>query len=218
MKTFAIGIPTINRWDLLESSLDRYVFGDFRGIKIFIVDNGSQCIVDHVTQHYPADTVSVLLPSENLGVAGSWNELCYRIFKEHDHALILNDDIYLGRTELDILQLLNDPSNTSTGFFKGLMDWCAFIISKDTFAKVGDFDTGFFPAYYEDNDYAYRMELADIKQTASKVLTPSVFNRSMTIKKSPELNNRFMDNRLRYQRKWAGLPGSEVFETPFNSK
>jgi hypothetical protein len=40
---FAIGIPTLNRADLLVPSLLKYI-NDFPGVKIFVLDNGNQDI------------------------------------------------------------------------------------------------------------------------------------------------------------------------------
>jgi GT2 family glycosyltransferase len=48
MAKFGIGIPTFNRWDLLESSLEKYIL-DFPNIDIHILDNGQQNIPDY---HY----------------------------------------------------------------------------------------------------------------------------------------------------------------------
>ena len=43
---FAIGIPTLNRYDLLKPSLMLYLQRDFPTIDIFIMDNGNQGIVN----------------------------------------------------------------------------------------------------------------------------------------------------------------------------
>ena len=47
-KLFAIGIPTINRWDLLRPSLQKYMGIDFCNTWFFVVDNGNQVIdIEH---------------------------------------------------------------------------------------------------------------------------------------------------------------------------
>ena len=40
--SFAIGIPTLNRSDLLLPTLIKYVTEDFKDIEIHIIDNGKQ--------------------------------------------------------------------------------------------------------------------------------------------------------------------------------
>jgi len=85
------GIPTYNRYDLLQSNLLLYA-RDF-GLaqehdNFYIVDNGNQNI---------GFTYGTILRQENnIGVGASWNIICDRVFKKCTHAVILNDDIYLG--------------------------------------------------------------------------------------------------------------------------
>ena len=100
MKNFAIGIPTLNRADLLNQALHHY-FKIFKNTEIFIIDNGSQQILsrDHL--------FNIDSPSENLGVSKSWNLLCDKIFKTYDYALILNDDIEMGTSETAISSFIN---------------------------------------------------------------------------------------------------------------
>ena len=86
---FAIGIPTLNRYDLLKPCLMLYE-RDFPNIDIFVIDNGKQGI--------SCGKVMVTDMDQNIGVAASWNILCDKIYSTGaDHALILNDDIYLGK-------------------------------------------------------------------------------------------------------------------------
>ena len=208
-KTFAIGIPTLNRFDLLHPALIFYK-NDFPNTKIYVVDNGNQNIKTKV-----ADMPNVVLleQTENLGVAKSWNLLCTEINKNHDYALILNDDIYLGKKEWDIQNLLE---NYKSDFYVTTQAWCAFILPKKTFNKVGYFDTNFYPAYYEDNDYHYRMKLLGMKYMAIPFLNPFVYKASMTIDKNPELRKFIQDNKDYYEKKWGGFPNKETFKKPFN--
>jgi len=208
-KSFAIGIPTLNRFDLLQRALVFYKL-DFPNIKIYIVDNGSQNIKNQV-----ADMPNVVLmeQTENLGVAQSWNLLCNEIFKNHDYALILNDDIYLGVKTWEIHSILE---NYKSDFYVTTQDWCAFILPKKTFKKVGDFDSKFFPAYYEDNDYHYRMKLLGMKYLQTPYINPHIYRASMTIEKNPELRKFIQDNKDYYEKKWGGLPSKETFKKPFN--
>jgi len=86
---FQIGIPTLNRIDLLYPALKMYALKDFKS-HIHIIDNGNEQFSDKEM----INNVSVLNMKKNIGVAASWNMLCNRIFKVSDYALILNDDIY----------------------------------------------------------------------------------------------------------------------------
>ena len=202
-----IGIPTLNRADLLNEALANY-FEDFKNTEIVICDNGNQEIITRERNfvHYK--------PEKNLGVSGSWNMLMdYADKVKGTHVLILNDDIYLGKSEdeLNTIVRLWNPEFLCTE-----LNWCSFILSVETFKKVGNFDENFFPAYFEDNDYFRRMLLANVPIIMNPMLNPVIYRNSMTIQKSPELNNGFEKNRQYYISKWGGQPTQETFATPFN--
>ena len=66
MAMIALGIPTINRADLLQEALEVYK-ETWYGRHVFIVDNG------HQTINTTASNQKVLTMPHNLGVSGSWN-------------------------------------------------------------------------------------------------------------------------------------------------
>lgn len=207
---FAIGIPTLNRADLLIPAL-LYYKNDFPNTEIFVLDNGNQeklLDVDH-------PHLTIIAEEQNIGVAASWNKLCKVIFLKHSNALILNDDIYLGKSEQDLSLLIQ---GMDVPFYTTPLDWCAFILPKTTFEKVGDFDEGFFPAYFEDNDYAYRMKLMGMGITKIPYLIPSVHRVSQTMEYDDSVRVRFHKNKKRYIEKWGGEPMQEKYKTPFDSK
>jgi len=205
---FCIGIPTLNRFDLLHPALLFYI-RDFPNTKIHVIDNGQQGISSKL--NHP--NIIIHSMEKNLGVATSWNMLCDIIFKENDYALILNDDIYLGRKDWEIDNLL---SNYKADFYYGVQQWSVFILPKKTFKKVGRFDENFYPAYYEDNDYEYRMKLIGKRMFQIPFLNPFVYQSSQTIEKDPTLRNNIEDNKQKYINKWGGLPKKEIFKTPLN--
>lgn len=207
-KLFAIGIPTINRADLLNEALAKYVV-DFPTTRILVVDNGDQEIMTH------ANITTMKMP-ENVGVAASWNLICDTIFNDWDRsaALTLNDDIYLGQTQDRIKHLILNWQDED--FITTAGTWCAFIMRKRTFEKVGRFDEEFTPAYFEDNDFSYRMKLLDLDVFQTKTLSPVIYRNSMTIAKDPKLNMNYHTNYQRYIKKWGGTVGNEKFKTPFD--
>lgn len=211
---FAIGIPTINRADLLQETLEKYC-KDFPTTLIYVVDNGQQYFnVTKITTN-----VRFISNNPNVGVAASWNQLCDAIFngtpaaEKCQHALILNDDIYLGKKEEEVKKFIienNVTLATTTG------TWCAFLLNNYIYNKVGLFDNNIFPAYFEDNDYAYRLQLSGYPHTSHEFLNPEIYRNSQTIAKDPSLNNNFEKNRNYYIQKWGGEPYKETFLTPFN--
>lgn len=203
-----VGIPTINRADLLNEALERY-FEDFKETEILIVDNGNQEIITREKQFV------IYRPERNLGVSGSWNMMMdYADKVNATHVLILNDDVVLGRLEHEIKLLISH--NPDIPFFNSLQNWCSFILRVDVWKELGGFDETFFPAYFEDNDWCYRMRLAEKERLDTSFLNPVVYRNSMTIAKEPSLNNSFNNNREYYAKKWGGYPNEETFKTPFN--
>lgn len=207
MKSFQIGIATLNRKDLLEDALVKYQ-SDFPNIKVHVVDNGNQGILAP-SRVYAQPT--------NLGVAASWNMLCREIFKESDYALIVNDDVYLGYGTAEVESAIQTAINSGEPhFIRSEMSWSNFLISKELFIELGAFDEIFFPAYYEDSDYIYRMKLAGYQQHINPSLNPMTYRINGTYDKNPELVNAAMgDNRERFIQKWGGLPLLERFTTPY---
>ena len=209
--SFAIGIPTLNRVDLLLPSLIKYVTEDFKDIQIHIIDNGKQ---DLSFLNILSPNVFVYEEEKNLGVAASWNKLCKIIFEKHNHALILNDDVYLGYNTDTLNSVIN---KYEYGLVQSYVSWSVILMSKYMYDYIGDFDETFYPAYYEDSDYLYRMKLKGIRQDVEAELNPQTVRISMTQEKDPELVNASMqENRLRYIEKWGNSPLLETFLTPYN--
>jgi len=203
-----IGIPTLNRADLLNEALTQY-FEDFQNTEIFIVDNGNQSIITR------EEKFAIYRPTENIGVAKSWNHIMdYADKVDATHVFILNDDIYSGKTEHEIKMLINN--NKDADFINSNCNWSSYILTVDAWKKAGKFDEEFFPAYFEDNSFYYKMTLLGAKQVWTSFLDPIIYRNSMTIAKDPTINNRFELNRQMYIEMWGGLPTEEKYVTKFN--
>jgi GT2 family glycosyltransferase len=203
-----VAIPTINRADLLNDALAKY-FEDFKDTHIAICDNGNQDIITR------EENFMIYRPQENLGVAKSWNMLMdYSDKIGATHVLMLNDDIYLGKNETDLYMLIKN--NLDADFINSFHNWCSYILRVDIWKKAGMFDEEFFPAYFEDNSFDYKMTLVGAKKTWTSFLDPIVYRNSMTIAKDPTLNQKFMQNKQMYIQMWGGLPTEEKYLTKFN--
>jgi len=228
---YCVVIPTLNRADLLLPALMYYVV-NMPTTKIIIYENGPQSIYPLLTMlrdYWWAakneQMLSALLNikvirswnSKNIGVAAAWNALLEEAFKEHTHALVLNDDIYLNRTQEEMSLLIHDPELGNKIYVcEKAYDWCAFLISDEVFAKVGEFDTDL-SIYYNDNDMMRRMKLMGIEVAQVPFLNPNVFNRSSSLLRDPSLQPLIEENKQFYIKKWGGLPGAETYEVPFNA-
>ena len=208
---FSIGIPTLNRADLLLPSIEKYLV-DFKNTDIHILDNGNQNLSNleenvHTYVHNQ---------KENIGVAASWNKLCQIIFTKHDWALLVNDDVYLGYGNTRVNMCIE---MSEVGLVQSELNWSVLLINKDLYEYIGEFDEGFFPAYYEDSDYMYRLKLHGLLHEVNSKLNPIDAKVSQTYEKAPELVNLSMRfNRQRYIDKWGNVPLLEKYTTPFNNK
>jgi GT2 family glycosyltransferase len=203
--SFQIGIPTIVRRDLLIPTIRFYKSKNFKDVTIHIIDNGGQDLSEI------ENLVNLIRPEKNLGVAGSWNLLCKIIFENNNNALILNDDVCVDYGET----LVNSMINKYKGFVRATPDWCAFILSKDLFNRVGKFDECFFPAYYEDKSYEYRMKLMGYKINKNPLLNPILYRSSSTLEKVPQILESSKKNKRLYQEMWGGIPNQEKYKKPY---
>jgi len=223
MKKLNIVIPTINRLDLLLEALNSINKQQEFFEKLLIIDNGNQNILETIKNLDMVinNKVEVSVQSTNLGVSGSWN-LGINKFIDSDFILFLNDDVVIGTNQLkevhenllDKKQFWLATGNCLWSMFTLSKECWEYFINKDGYV----FDVNFFPAYYEDNDFHYRIILTgkpDIHVGAIE-MSPVLFRNSMTIKRDRSLNNNFNKNHQYYMQKWGGTPGHEKFRTPFN--
>lgn len=95
-----------------------------------------------------------------------------------------------------------------------------FMINRACWDRVGEFDEGFDPAYFEDNDYHHRINLAGMKAI---VYPPAMFyhfgSKTQTegLPPDPGRHRRFEANRAYFVEKWGGQPGMETYKRPFDN-
>lgn len=203
---YCFGIPTLNRADLLNETLKKYVV-DFPARQFIIIDNGTQDLLVH-------DNFLIVRPGGNLGVAASWNLIARMSFERgFDAVIIMNDDIYWGQKQDFVDGYMETHPDDS--FSAPPAGWHTFVLPRKVFEKVGPLDENFYPAYYEDNDYHRRLALAGVPYIRSTFLNSEIYRRSQTIAKDMGVI-RFSNNEDYYVRKWGGGPHQETFTKPFN--
>jgi len=93
------------------------------------------------------------------------------------------------------------------------------LVSKKVFETIGYIDTNFYPAYFEDNDYAFRGYLKGLSKYACKLKNAYYFHFwSRTIHEGSGGSDPqyFEMNKNYYIGKWGGLPGKETYSLPYN--
>lgn len=188
--------------------------------------------------------IELAVQDHNIGCAGAWNYGMRYLFKNPkiNHIAILNNDILLHPDCLDRLyykQLSSGLPLISAidmakecdephDIFKLPIpeketlsenpEFSCFMISRKAFCTIGAFDEKFYPAYFEDNDYHYRIKLS--KQRAVKLNTAMYYHFGSRTMKDNEaigniVNTYYLQNERYYIEKWGGKPGKEKNAIPF---
>ena len=171
--------------------------------------------------------IPMIIPNweNNIGVGPAWNQaLKLAIARDIKYAVIVNDDVVLtpgilGRLtrELDGATLLASPTNiTGVCHPRGLNFWCYAVEPKRFVDTVGYFDENFAPAYFEDDDMAYRIKLAGKRMVN---IPESVYHQVQGTQDYDEVpvvpRNIWDRNEAYYRAKWGGHGGAETYTTPF---
>ena len=136
--------------------------------------------------------VSILPMAANLGVAGSWN-IGIKSTPYSSWWLIASDDVVFNDNLPDFCKAaaVNDMTIVEDNF-------SAFAVSERVIARIGLFDEGMHPAYWEDNEYARRMEAAGLKRTSFQRIL-AARSTSQTLKTCRNTNHfTFEANRARF--------------------
>lgn len=153
--------------------------------------------------------IIVLTPEENLGVAASWNAML--TWAGIVAITISNDDVELGEDALEILD-----SELTRHDFVHAGGWCLFAQTRACTDRVGFYDENFYPAYYEDSDYEWRLLLAGIPVHHAQVTLKH--EGWATTQVDSSLNDAPQKSAEYFLRKWGGMPddpAARFFRKPF---
>jgi GT2 family glycosyltransferase len=216
-------IPTYKSYDHAYDGILAALRGTRPPDQVMVIDNsgdgsGTQYLIP-LTQKF--NNVYILPQAYNLGVAKSWN-----MFHDHyqdDHVIIANDDVQVEPYTIERLVTAAE-TNPRNILFSGEQNsgnaFSLFLLTKRGYDLIGKFDEAFYPAYFEDNDYARRMLLKGftiVSITGATYLHVG----SSTMKKYTQVemdkhHHAFRACQARYIAKWGGLPTQEQFYTEFN--
>lgn len=187
-------VPVLNRYDLLERCLDSI---DYPVENLLVIDNNSESSWAYEPNKHVSKFWHLKMPS-NLGVSGSWN-LGIKLFPYANYWLIVNNDAWFPSGSLEMFA--NHSSGERLLLSAGQPPWCAFSLGEDYVKKVGIFDEGLYPAYYEDNDYVRRCAKFGLPVHQSDI--PVNHDNSSTIANGyTEKNGKtFSENAIYYQSK-----------------
>jgi GT2 family glycosyltransferase len=194
-------VPVLNRYDLLQRMLDSVTMPVRH---LLIIDNGA----GENPGDLPRETLNIsekfsevtYLPMPaNLGVAASWN-LGIKCFPYARRWFFVSNDVEFGTGALETLYGARRDEITLTGVSPF---WQAFALGDEAVSALGLFDEGFFPAYFEDNDYERRAEHAGVK--IRKLDIDVKHDNSSTMRSDPHFiaknSNTFSNNQTHYSNK-----------------
>ncbi len=244
--TVQIIIPAINLWEkyskpciesVKKATDSRVLFIDNKSEDETLTEAGK--LVSSNFAHKRNEERWSFSQSVNYGVNDAFARGC-------DYALVLNNDVLIhskmiermierfqkGDVGMVTAMDVRGECKNATDIF--LMDdkskeevpesehphFSAFMVSRECWEKVGEFDENFKPAYFEDGDFHYRMKLMGIKAV---LYPPALFYHAGSATQNQALGNGqpmvpspiFENLRAYYVSKWGGVPGQEVYKTPF---
>lgn len=216
------GIPTYTQFDDCRRAIEGImttstVIPD----EIVIIDNsetgaGLIALRDLPTRY---KNVHIFVRNENI-LAGAWNDLMTHW--EEDYVIIANDDVFPHPHSIEAL-INAARTNPDVAMWNGSghsgNSYSFFLLRQWAYRHVGTFDEAFIPAYFEDNDYDYRIKLAGLIReevpTATFDHIGSATMKNMSDARAVYHHKRFRENRAYFKRKWGNEPGREKFKKPF---
>lgn len=215
MERVFIGIPVLNRLDLLERSVGCI---DCPAETVVVNNTVSAEFSRDLSEMAKRRGFSVLPQRRNLGVSASWNLLLRTAWgRGYEWAFIGSNDAFVHPGSLAIA--VSAAASAGAGVWH-LHSWNLFLISRRTFEAVGAFDENFYPAYKEDEDYSRRCALANVNRAdvlgagAEHVGSATVRSDSVYWERNGDTQCRW--NFYYYLIKWGGDAARERFQTPFD--
>jgi GT2 family glycosyltransferase len=217
-------VPTYRSFDLCVKSIAAVLRGSFIPDRIIVKDDSGEgaalpALLEFSEKNdFPIDII--VSPSRD-GVAASWNRLV-KESGEADYIIIANDDI---EVQPDTLQKMVDAATASEEIFfyadaRMGNAFSLFLIKRAGYEKIGPFNEHFYPAYFEDNDYSWRLRLAGHQLVSVYGAMYAHVGSSTLARYTPDEmakhHSDFQRNELLYTRMWGGRAGNEHYTAPFN--
>jgi GT2 family glycosyltransferase len=186
-------VPVLNRYDLLQRMLDSV---DVPVEHLLVIDNGEGTDTLEFSDKF-AKVTHLRMPA-NLGVGGSWNLGIKSFPYAHRWFIASNDVVFLPGA----LERLSKAKRDELTLTADAPHFQCFALGDELVSEIGLFDEcGFYPAYFEDNDYMRRVLFAGLN--IRKIIMPTTHDNSSTIKAGYQDKNAktFIANQAYYQSK-----------------
>lgn len=231
-----LATPTYKVFDKCVAMIESAIRGSVVPDRILIMDNSAGKFYPWLQEHGIAlsDRVDIITPEYNMGVGRAFNAFL-RMVKDVDPTALLmitNDDIVFEENTIEAFVCAAVEQFVRTEEYDlcyccGGVDapnaFSLFMVHPETLLNtIGPFDETIYPAYFEDNDMHYRMKLAGFELTRLDCQANhgegSATLKAFTNEETALHHHQFRRNQEYFVRKWGGLPGSEVYTTPFDGQ
>jgi GT2 family glycosyltransferase len=200
-----LGIPTIAAVDALDEMLAT-VKQQNADILVKIIDN-SGGLPDFYELAKKYRCILQVNP-ENVGVAASWNQLVEWAFNDgSDHVIIANDDLTFDAND-SLERMVQDARLYADKFVQDVnCHYSCFVMTPYIWNTIGCFDDGFWPAYYEDNDYDVRREHAGLERHFDNYQMTHKHSQTIQVSHIMKTINglNFETNKQRFIAKWGSM-------------
>lgn len=155
--------------------------------------------------------------NHNLGTSISWNLGAREVVEQKlDYLVIMSASMVFG-PELHTTWLKQMKTFWGATVIEADgHSWHLVAINRGVFEKIGYFDENFYPAYFEQIDFCYRMRMLDLEKMWPRVWVNALsqgvglHNEVIQVPAQPLLDY--------YKEKWGGDKGKERFQYPFNRR
>ena len=198
-----LSVPVLNRYELLDASLDAV---DFPVGEILIINNGTE-----IYQPKRKDlNVRVLNLPSNLGMSASWN-LAIKLYPHESFWVFASADTLWIPGGLEKLFNTSGKSRlvtTHRGF-------CVFSLGENLVRGVGLFDEYFYPYLFEDSDYAERVRIYNKNNNSEMMDIDDVFDKTIgdgtTVSSDSEIKEKYVETSKK-NKQYFDLKESQNFQ------
>lgn len=203
-------IPTLKRYDTLTACLESARDSSVKPDCVCIMDNGRALPAAQLALYREwFDSVMYIVPKTNLGCAKSWN---FFLSMFPDPVIICNDDIQFHKTTIEDLVAASEQQPDAQFFYAQANtghdnSWSCFLQRVGTLTTIGSYDEEFYPAYFEDNDYSWRLVCNGTPPVKVNTLFEHVGSATLAAYTPEELalhHHNFRLNEQYYIQKWGG--------------
>lgn len=193
--------------------------------KLVIVNNWHNNEVGALCNEYFKQGAEVQWYRNNLGCGAAMNIGLRKIESDGlDYVIILSPSALFTNSIQDFVDIIEEREKKEKNYYYLTVanmktDLHAFAVTKRCVDEVGLYDENFYPVYYDDTDYGYRMSLIGAQKT---LCYPPRISQDLGggVKSDEGIFNLYWVNVNHihdyYVRKWGGEHTQELFKTPFN--